>query len=49
MDSANFDENIIETIESLGCKYLIKTKSYSTLASKATNSSIVFVKDEGYN
>nr|AFG21101.1 Transposase InsC3 [Salmonella enterica subsp. enterica serovar Heidelberg] len=27
MDSGYFDEKIIETIESLGCKYLIKAKS----------------------
>ena len=40
MDSGYFDEKIIETIESLGCKYLIKAKSYSTLTSQATNSSI---------
>ncbi len=46
MDSGYFDEKIIETVESLGCKYLIKAKSYSTLASQATNSSIVFVKGE---
>jgi uncharacterized protein (DUF1330 family) len=46
MDSGYFDEKIIETIESLGCKYLIKAKSYSTLASQATNSSVVFVKGE---
>ncbi|MDN8937184.1 IS1380 family transposase [Staphylococcus aureus] len=46
MDSGYFDEKIIETIESLGCKYLIKAKSYSTLASQATNSSVVFVKME---
>ncbi len=46
MDSGYFDEKIIETIESLGCKYLIKAKSYSTLTSQATNSSIVFVKGE---
>ncbi len=39
-------KKIIETIESLGCKYLIKAKSYSTLTSQATNSSIVFVKGE---
>ncbi|WP_416381079.1 transposase [Klebsiella pneumoniae] len=45
-DSGYFDEKIIETIESLGCKYLIKAKSYSTLTSQATNSSIVFVKGE---
>jgi hypothetical protein len=46
MDSGYFDEKIIETIESLGCKYLIIAKSYPTLASQATNSSIVFVKGE---
>ncbi len=46
MDSGYFDEKIIETIESLGCKYLIKAKSYSTLVSQATNSSVVFVKGE---
>ena len=33
-------------MESLGCKSLIKIKSYSTLASQATNSSVVFVKGE---
>ncbi len=35
MDSGYFDEKIIETIESLGCKYLIKAKSYSTLTSQS--------------
>ncbi|MDC9131653.1 transposase [Escherichia coli] len=43
---ATLMKKIIETIESLGCKYLIKAKSYSTLTSQATNSSIVFVKGE---
>jgi len=28
MDSGYFDEEIIEIIESLGCKYLIKAKGY---------------------
>ena len=44
MDSGYFDEEIIETIESLGCKYLIKAKAYSTLASQVADSSILFVK-----
>ena len=44
MDSGYFDEEIIETIESLGCKYLIKTKAYATLVSQLTNSSAQFVK-----
>ena len=34
MDSGYFDEDIINTIESLGCKYLIKAKVYPTLASQ---------------
>lgn len=48
MDSGYFDEEIIETIESLGCKYLIKGKVYPTLASQVTDPSILFIKgDEG--
>ena len=48
MDSGYFDEDIIETIELLGCKYLIKGKEYPTLASQVTDPSILFVKgDEG--
>ena len=48
MDRGYFDEVIIETIESLGCKYLIKAKEYPTLVSQVTNSSILFVTgDEG--
>src|SRR5665648_75420 len=48
MDSGYFDEDIIKTIESLGCEYLIKAKSYPTLASQVTDSSVIFVKgDEG--
>lgn len=31
MDSGYFDEGIIRTIESLGCKYVIKAKAYGTL------------------
>jgi len=48
MDSGFFDEDIIETIELLGCKYLIKGKEYPTLASQVADPSILFVKgDEG--
>ena len=48
MDSGYFDENIFETIESLGCKYLIKAKEYPTLASHVTDPPILFVTgDEG--
>jgi hypothetical protein len=48
MDCGYFDEVIIETIESLGCKYLIKGKEYPTLASKVTDASIQFIEsDEG--
>ena len=48
MDSGYFDEDIIETVESLGCKYLIKAKEYPTLISQVTDPSILFVTgDEG--
>lgn len=47
MDNGYFDEEIIETIESLGCKYLIKAKAYATLVSQVTASSAVFL--EGIN
>jgi hypothetical protein len=48
MDSGYFDEDIIKTIESLGCKYLIKAKEYPTLVSQVTDPSILFVTgDEG--
>ena len=46
MDSGYFDENIIETIESAGCKYLIKGKEYPTLVSQVTDPSISFIKGE---
>ena len=46
MDSGYFDEEIIETIESTGCKYLIKGKVYPTLASQVTNPSNIFVRGE---
>ena len=44
MDSGYFDEDIVATIELLGCKYLIKAKEYPTLASQVTDPSILFVK-----
>ena len=48
MDSGYFVEEIIETIVSLGCKYLIKGKEYPTLTSQVTGPSILFVRgDEG--
>jgi hypothetical protein len=48
MDSGYFDEEIFETIESLGCKDLIKAKEYPTLVSQITDPSILFVAgDEG--
>ena len=48
MDSGYFDEDIIKTIESLGCQYLIKGKEYPTLASQVMDPSILFViGDEG--
>ena len=46
MDSGYFDEVIIETIESLGCKYLIKAKEYPTLVSQVTDPPILFVTDD---
>jgi len=46
MDSGYFDEEIIETIESLGCKYLIKAKEYPTIVSQVPDPSILFIKGE---
>jgi Transposase DDE domain group 1 len=46
MDSGYFDEEIIETIESLGCSYLIKAKEYPTLVSQVTDPSNLFVTGE---
>jgi hypothetical protein len=34
IDSSYFDDDIVEAIESAGCKYLIKGKEYSRLASQ---------------
>jgi hypothetical protein len=44
MDSGYFDEDIIETIEKLGCKYLIKDKAYPPLLAKLTGVHHLFVK-----
>ena len=44
LDSGYFDDDIITTIESAGCKYLIKRKEYPTLASQVTAPSISFIK-----
>jgi hypothetical protein len=46
MDSGYFDDEILETIESFGCTYVIKGKEYSTLVAQVTNPSIVFVTGE---
>ena len=47
MDSGYFDNDILETIESLGCTYVIKGKGYPTLVEQVTDPSIVFVTGEG--
>lgn len=44
MDSGYFDDDIIETIESAGCQYLIKGKEYPTLASQVTDPNISFTE-----
>jgi len=46
MDSGYFDDEIITTIESAGCQYLIKGKEYPTLASQVTAPTISFTKGE---
>ncbi len=40
MDSGYFDDEIIATIESAGCQYLIKGKAYPTLAAQVIDSSV---------
>jgi hypothetical protein len=42
MDSGYFDEDILETIEALGCRYVVKAKGYPTLAAQVTYPDIVF-------
>ena len=46
MDSGYFYEEIIRTIESFNCKYLIKAKAYPTLTTKVTDSKKCFVEGE---
>jgi hypothetical protein len=46
MDSGYFDEEIIKTIEMLGCKYLIKGKAYPTLLAQLTGVHHLFVKGQ---
>jgi hypothetical protein len=46
MDSGYFDDNILETIESFGCTYVIKGKEYPTLVTQVTDPSVVFVTGE---
>ena len=42
MDSGYFDEELLETLESLDCGYVIKGKAYPTLVARITDPSIVF-------
>ncbi|MDF1520733.1 MAG: IS1380 family transposase [Brevefilum sp.] len=46
MDSGYFDDDVITTIESAGCQYLIKCKEYPTLASQVTAPTISFTKGD---
>jgi hypothetical protein len=46
MDSGCFDDKTLETIESLGCTYVIKGKEYPTLVEQVIDPSIVFVTGE---
>jgi len=46
MDSGYFDDAILETIESLGGKYVIKGKGYPTLVEQVSDPSITFVTGE---
>jgi len=46
MDSGYFDEDILETIESFGCTYVIKGKEYPTLVAQVADPSVVFVTGE---
>jgi hypothetical protein len=42
MDSGYFDEDILETIETLGCRYVIKGKAYPTLVARITDPDLIF-------
>jgi hypothetical protein len=46
MDSGYFDDDILETIESFGCTFVIKGKEYPTLVAQVTDPSLVFVTGE---
>ncbi len=46
MDSGYFHNVILETIELLGCTYVIKGKGYPTLVAQVTDPSITFVTGE---
>ena len=46
MDSGYFDDDILKTIESFECTYVIKGKEYPTLVAQVTDPSIVFVTDK---
>jgi len=46
MDSGYFDEDILKTIESFECTYVIKGKEYPTLVAQVTDPSVVFVTGE---
>ncbi len=46
MDSGYFDEDILETIEALGCRYVIKGKAYPTLVAQAIDPDLTFGADE---
>jgi hypothetical protein len=42
MVSGYFNEDILETIESLGCRYVIKGKAYPTLVARITDPDLIF-------
>jgi len=46
MDSGFFDEEVLETLETLGCKYVIKGKGYPTLVAQVAGPNTVFVAGE---
>jgi len=46
MDSGYFDEDILKTIESFGCTYVIKGKEYPTMVAQVIEPSIVIVTGE---
>jgi hypothetical protein len=46
MDSGYFDDDILETIESLDCRYVIKGKGNPTLVTQVTDPSVKFVTGE---